>query len=143
MTNNHHAPAAYDNISDDMRDVVDAIHAEGFEVYMRKARDTWAYFTDGKRIGYVQIDRFGDVQLSTVHVPNLQSGTGFRLDRRTDGPITRQDMEDAFTFCPAWVNSRERGSVVKWRDWDHFHNRDSFSRAYVKIEKPETTASRR
>lgn len=136
MTNNHRAPATYDNISDNMREIVDAIHAEGFDVYMRQARDTWAYFTDGKRIGYVQFDRMSGLNISTAHVPNRQSGTGFRVDRRTNGPITRQDMEDAFAFCPAWARADERASVVKWRDWDHFHNHDGFSRDYVKIEKP-------
>ena len=59
-------------------EIIKALADAGFSVYMRKGSGlnaTYAYFTDGVNIGYVQETRFiGDVDISTVNVPDRTNG---------------------------------------------------------------------
>lgn len=116
------------------KEVLDRIRAAGFKVYMRvPARDTWALFTDGKRIGYVQWSRFDGIKLTTAHVPNRQTGTGFQVTLIGPDPLSKGNLEAAFAHAPGWADSRDRESVVKWRDWDHFHNANEWNKGYREV----------
>ena len=95
--------------------LIDTVKAAGFKVFVKPGDVTWLYFTDAdeKRIGYLQWDRSGYAEISSVHKPNKNSGTGFKLD-----PIPRLDrenLEKAFTHAPSWASSRDRDSVIKSR----------------------------
>lgn len=131
-------PATYANISEGMRAIVDAIHAEGLTVYMRKSKDTWMHFTDGTRIGYVQIDRMRGVSISTCHVPNKNCGTGFGIERRHDGKMNQQDIADSFAIAPHWAYARDRESVVKFKNWEAFVKSATYNLDYVRIDATGT-----
>ena len=90
--------------------LISHLNSLGYDVYMRNPSDTYANFTDGTRIGYVQWSD-GIVKYSTVHVPNRQVGTGFEAS----------DAEDAIdTICPSWAK-RDAGNVRTWRNWEEVH----------------------
>jgi len=108
------------NIPDE---TLDTIAALGFDVYQNPDPHwrSYAYFTDGKHIGYFENDRFRGFKLSTVHIANKSTGTGFGL---TDGTetveFTREGLERAFIGAPVWANSVERDSVRKFDNMEHF-----------------------
>lgn len=94
----------------------EAIKAMGYDVYTPQEPywQTYAFYTDGKRIAYIECDRFGGYKTSTVHVPNKQSGTGFCVDECE--PLSRELLERAFVHAPNWAKARDRASVVKYTD---------------------------
>lgn len=95
-------------------ETLDAIAAVGFSVYQSPDSHwrTYAFFTDGRNIGYLENNRLEGLRLSTVHVPNRDSGTGFGM-----GPlatITREALSVAFAWAPDWAGQRDRDSVRKF-----------------------------
>lgn len=87
------------------------IKACGFRVFTRNGGATYAYFTDGKRFGYIQQERSGGYCCSTVHIPNRITGTGYRLDGFS--AITRENLLPALAFAPHWASGRDVGSIKK------------------------------
>lgn len=106
----------------------------GAKVYQRDPeRDTWFYYTDGTHIGYCQFPGHDSPSLSTVHVPNTTTGTGFIYTDRWE-EITPEKMRAAMTcFAPQWASARDCETVKKWKDWDTFHRHDSYKREYRKV----------
>lgn len=103
-------------------DTLDTIAALGFQVWMSPDphRQTYLFYTDGTRIGYLQNDCLAGFEVSTVHVPNRTSGTGYRMtDDRDRFTMTRECLERGFAHVPAWA-ARDYGSVRKYRDMAHF-----------------------
>lgn len=113
-------------------EIIDAVKSAGFDVYMRNEGDSWLLFTDGTRIGYLENSRTTGLRISTVHVPNVHSGTGFAIiDGLAIGDLTRATLSEGFQYAPDW--GRHIASVRKWRDFEAFHDANSFNRAYCKI----------
>ena len=110
-----------------------AIHEAGFRVYMRSPKDSWLYFVDdADRIGYAQETRSGFVSISTVHVPNIETGTGFVLD---DIPsLSADNLAKAFVIAPRWATGGQRASVKKWANWEAFKASSPFNADYKMIE---------
>ena len=110
-----------------------AIQKAGFRVYMRSPKDSWLYFVDdADRIGYAQETRSGFVSISTVHVPNSETGTGFVLD---DIPsLSADNLAKAFVIAPRWATGRQRASVKKWANWEAFKASSPFNADYKMIE---------
>ena len=98
-------------------ETLDAIAAAGYSVYQNADPhwQTYAYFTDGQNIGYIQED-LGGLRMVTVHIPNRNSGTGFGLSERSDPPVelTREGLARAFMSAPMWASTVDRESVRKW-----------------------------
>lgn len=95
------------------QNMVDNLKAQGFTVYGPDPMRTYAYFTDGTRVGYAQFSRMMGEQYYTVHVPNRYSGTGFEM----------RDAKEALAFAPAWATQSDRDSVIKYRDFEHFRSK--------------------
>lgn len=100
-------------------EIVATIAAIGFDVYQTSDPywRTYLYFTDGQRIGYLQRGDFGGLTLSTVHVPNKTTGTGFCVTDDRDPPLTLTlaELERAFALAPNWASGRQhRETVRKW-----------------------------
>lgn len=108
--------------------VIQIIKGFGFNVYMRNPNDTYCYYTDGDRIGYMQENRLGGYTICTVHVPNRTTGTGFNM--ATCAELTKENLELGFVNVPSWANSYDRESVKKWRDITHFLEADSWHRDF-------------
>jgi hypothetical protein len=113
--------------------IIDAVAAAGFDVWMRDPKDTWMLFTDGKNIGYLQSDRMAGYTISTVHIPNTTSGTGFQIERHV-ADFTRDMLARAFVHCPDWFR-RDAASVRKYRDIEHYRAESSFNEAYQLVAK--------
>ena len=115
------------------QETIDAIHEAGFRVFMRTPYDSWLYFVDdADRIGYAQETRSGFVSISTVHIPNSETGTGFVLD---DIPsLSANNLAKAFVIAPRWVTGGQAASVNKWANWEAFKASSPFNADYKMIE---------
>ena len=112
------------------RAVIVRIQSCGFDVYMRPGADTYLYFTDGTRIGYLQEERFGGYSLSTVHKPNSTSGTAFSIAQGIDVfDIDKQALERCFSLGPDWAH-HHFASAKKWPDMATFLKANSFNASY-------------
>ena len=111
--------------------LIDQIKSYGFDVYMKDPKDTWLYFTNGTSIGYVQDDRISGISFSTVHKPNSQTGTGFRLD---DGftNVSKDELEKCFQV-PQWASVRDRAMTKPYENIEAFINADDFNKQYKKV----------
>lgn len=108
------------------QNILDLIKQAGFQVHMRHVNDNWCYYTDGTQIGYLQQDRLGVVSISTVHKPNSITGTGFSMGATLDLPR-------GFIHSPGWADSRDRASVVKFKDWDAFVKSSPWNKEYQHV----------
>ena len=109
---------------------INQLNAYGLDVYVKppvrhSLPATYGYYTDGKRIAYFQIGHWGGVEISTVHIPNRQTGTGFRMVDATDRP-TESQVGSGFAHSPHWAGLSDRESVQKFRDFEDFKNRSLF-----------------
>lgn len=110
-------------------ETIQAIAALGFDVYRspEKKWQSYLFFTDGTRIGYMEAGYFNGLRLSTVHVPNRQCGAGFSLTDDGDSvPVTRESLESAFVEAPRWASAADRAAVRKWADWETFNERGRY-----------------
>lgn len=96
-----------------MQEIIDNIKAQGLQVFGPEKLTTYAYFTDGTRIGYVQVARVGGISYSTVHKPCRRVGTGFKAD----------SVQGALGYAPCWAGG-DRSFVVKYRDFAEFKNKN-------------------
>ena len=112
---------------------IKTIKTAGFRVFVHGPveKATYCYFTDGVRIGYAQWDSpyKGDESLSTVHMPNTTTGTGYKLDC----PISADNLPLAFQFVPHWASRQDAATLKKYRDWNAFFNRDSFNSQLLEV----------
>lgn len=115
--------------------IIERIREAGFTAYMRDRDDTYLYFTDGTRIGYLQNNRWSGLSLTTVHVPNTTTGTGFGVaEHLSEEDLTREVLERAFAFTPAWAPTRDLASRRKWKDFAEFQRSSTFNAAYKPVE---------
>jgi hypothetical protein len=108
--------------------IIDAVTSAGFDVWMRDPKDSYMLFTEGKNIGYMQLDRSAGYTISTVHKPNTSSGTGFQVERHVSD-FTRDILARAFVHCPEWY-LRDARSVHKYRDMEDYRAASSFNAEY-------------
>ena len=118
-----------------LAEAIEIVKEFGYDVYITKYRSNresdecrYCYITDGTNIAYMQVDDFNcGVNFSTVHLPNKNCGTSFRisnpqpLSRAFDslfdlGQITKTIIESAFGK-PQWA---EKFRDVKYRSWDSY-----------------------
>lgn len=110
-------------------ETIEAVTRAGFDVYMRTPDDSWLIFTDGKNLGNLQNSAFGGFDLSTIHVPNLESGTGYRLE---DGvglaDLTPDFLRRAFIYRPNWAPGTR--TVQKFDGIEAYRKSSPFHAAY-------------
>jgi hypothetical protein len=119
-------------------DVLDAIAAQGFDIYQSSDPrwQSFAFFTRGDNIGYFENDRLRGWRLSTVHIPNSQTGTGYSMtDDRDTVELTRDYLSRAFVSSPAWARSADRASVRKWPSVDAWLKANGKISCYVKTRE--------
>jgi hypothetical protein len=119
--------------------IINAVIDAGFTPYMRNREDTYMLFTDGTRIGYLQVNRFDGISMSTVHKPNTRTGTGFKIDLPLGARIDKETLEKAFVGAPSWAYASDRAAVQKYLDIDEYVNRDQWNRGFKPITKKEAT----
>jgi hypothetical protein len=120
------------------KSIIAKVQSFGFDVYMRNVDDTWLYYTDGTNIGYLQVGGVMGLSLSTVHVPNRTTGTGFAVEGHED-MLTEAALKGAFIQAPGWAYSDDRASVEKYRDMTQFIKSSAFNQAYTLVPKEIVT----
>jgi hypothetical protein len=95
------------------QELIEDLKKQGYDVYGPQELTSYVFFTDGTRIGYAQHDNMRGRTYTTVHVPNRHTGTGFQV----------QDARAALAFAPDWAYQRDRDSVMKYQDFEHFRRR--------------------
>ncbi len=108
--------------------IIDSVSAAGFDVWMRNPKDTWLLFTDGKHIGKLQHDSMAGYTISTVHMPNTRTGTGFQIERHV-AKFDRDMLLRAFVHHPEWCG-RDADTVKKYRDMEHYRAASAFNAKY-------------
>jgi len=106
----------------------------GYRVFMRLPSDSWLYYTDaeGKNIGQLSAERFGGYWITTVHIPNRTTGTGFRVKECSD--VDAAALELGFATFPGWPLGPDAAATVKkWDSWEHFQRRDSWNASYREV----------
>ena len=93
-------------------ETIQAIADAGFDVYQRQSPDTYAYFTDGQNLGYIQYGPLEGLTLSSVHVANRTSGTGYGFGELK--ALDKKALSRAFELAPSWADDKSRASVRKY-----------------------------
>ena len=97
-------------------DLVKELKEGGFKCYVPEVRQkTWFYVVKGNDIAYVQYDRFCGFTVSTTHMPNSKTGTGFRVIEGKE-KLTVDDVKQGFICYPNWCSDKE--SVKKYKSWE-------------------------
>lgn len=114
-----------------MKEIIEKVKGLGFKVYGMKEK-TWIYFTDGKRIGYIQGGPCSFHALS-VHVPSHDNGTGFQMLEFLDAEeLTIDKLSIAFDLLPNFYVYNKEG-VKKWKDWEAFQNSSVFNKKMIEL----------
>lgn len=114
---------------------LDFLHSLGLEVYMRNRDDSYLIFSDGKRLGYLEHHAFNGFTLTSVHVPNSTTGTGFQVARHAPS-VDEPQLRRCLTLTePGWLPSRDRGKTVKYRSPESYFSASSFNRQYKPIPR--------
>ena len=99
---------------------IKTIASLGFSVYMGTNPNfqTYCYYSDGKRIGYLEHNDLKGFCICAVHIPNVRTGTGFSA--KEFASLTREDLEMGFMTAPGWASSAEVASVRKYASLQDF-----------------------
>jgi hypothetical protein len=99
---------------------LDTLKALGYQVFMTTNPhfQTYCFYVDGNNIGYME-NGLGGLTLSSVHMPNRQTGTGFRMGEG-NVVLTRGCLNKAFAAAPSWASSSDRESVRKYSTLEEF-----------------------
>lgn len=98
----------------ELLDYANKLKAAGLTVFLPEdARSNYIHFGDDKNVGYCQYAAWEGFSFSTVHKPNRQTGTGFRV-HGTIGEPTVQHAKDTFVLAPYWASAADKASVVKY-----------------------------
>lgn len=110
----------------------------GFRVFVSKDDGyTYGYaVTANEELAYFQYDGFDGWAVSTVHLPNKVSGTGYRIDYDPQKSLADNIMIAAKTFVPVWAR-RDRGTVKKFAGLEAFMNYHSGWRCEHLVELEE------
>lgn len=107
---------------------LELIKAQSLRVFVRDSvKPTYCFFTDGERIGYAQ---WGDrVNVSSVHMPNKQSGTGFHVSEAINPESIKAALR---TTCPHW-SLNDAHTVKKYKSIDDYLSASSWNAALVEV----------
>ena len=121
-------------------DAIEAIQAIGAKAYIRpgKRNCTWVYYTRGNDIAYLQCGDFSGYHVSTVHKPNTETGTGFRLTCDSVYDLNPIILESGFCRAPSWASGSQRTSVQKYENPKLFFESNYASSEYVELPDSET-----
>ena len=109
---------------------IKTIIEQGFKVYMRKRTDSWLYFVEGDKIGYLENNRLQGFTLTTVHIPNKDSGTGYAIGP-TGGMLDADTLRRAFVIRPHWATGP---TPTKWKNIEALIKSSMFAGEYHLIE---------
>lgn len=111
----------------------------GYRVYMRGTDNSYFIYEDPKGgIAYAQFDWMSGYSTSTVHHPNLVSGTGYQITTEADR-LTEQALADAIRITvPSW-HLRDK-APRKYRNMAEFMSQDRFNAEYREVTASDLEA---
>lgn len=117
-------------------DVINKLNNYGFKVWMRDINDCYLYFEDESgNIGYLQHGYFEGFSISSVHIPNRGTGTGFQIAKDLEFDDLEQEvLESCFIEAPYWASSGQISSVRKWKNFEQLRNSSNFNSKYFAID---------
>ena len=118
-----------------LKDYVKELLKNDFKVYRTADKDqiSYVFFEKDGNIGYVQEGNWGCLDFSTVHKPNRNTGTGYRINEEEVCKPTIKDAESTFISKPHWARDRLE-DIQKYRNFDEYKNRETVLK-YVEIKK--------
>lgn len=104
----------------------------GYRVFIRPStrnvENEYCFYTDGTRIGYAQWRTYRSDNVGSVHKPSRENGTGYHVSEK----ITRETLDYAINLVkPGW--DRGRAAVVKYANWEAFHNANQFNSELIEV----------
>lgn len=104
--------------------MIGLIKSCGYRVFMRDPKAEYCFYTDGERIGYAQWSRHSSAYVSSVHMPNKKTGTGYQIDHA----ITPETLEKAIKcHTPLWAGQSDAAATKKYKSWEEFHKSSRFN----------------
>ena len=95
-----------------VRKFISDLKAEGFRVWLPGGAENWVYFSIDDKLGYAQYDQNSGWQFTTVHIPCIQYGTGFRYAHQINHNLIGYAKNCCLTLVP---NGFGNCDVKKWR----------------------------
>lgn len=122
-------------MTDDLKVYVVKLKSFGFRVFVptNMQNATWCYFVEGDKIGYLQAPTWSLPSISTVHKPNVTSGTGFKLREVDWQTLTKDVCQMAFAHAPSWADAREVASVQKFASIEELLQKQTPSISYEEV----------
>lgn len=105
-----------------MHKQIQLLKENGFAVYQNPSCPNYVFYVKNDMIGYMQENRNGSFSISTVHQPNRETGTGFRVYDEITSPTVEEMEKGAFIFAPAWAKEMELKTVKKRKSFTHLVN---------------------
>ncbi len=107
---------------------IDFLKENGFKCYapvnrLAGQKSYCFYYEYKSMIGYFEKNSFGHTKVVTVHKPNQYPGTGFAAAE----DIGIEDIakyKRGFCIAPNWAGSKERESVVKYKNFEEFQEQN-------------------
>jgi hypothetical protein len=89
-----------------------------------KNNKNYFYLSKDNKIIYIQKARYGGYEITTVHKPNIGTGTGFKI---TDEPIGEATLLANLDFyfnihAPAWATQTDLKETKKYETLEQFLN---------------------
>lgn len=104
----------------------------GFKVYAPETeRPTWFYFVEGNSIGYAQRSYFGGIDISTVHKPCREYGTGFSVVSGASSPTVQDAVR--VRYIPSECGYVP-DSIKRYRSWEEFVELNSWIK-YTEVKQ--------
>ena len=106
--------------NDDLLEVYNLAKKEGCKIFTadNKSKIGWFFIVYENEIGYCQ-ENFGGITFSSVHKPNKNVGTGFRVSGDFANPV---DYKKSFNI-PTWGFKMAKNiDIKKWLNWDEYIN---------------------
>ena len=116
-------------------DAIKVMNKMGAKVYMRPGKDcaTWAVYSVGDDIAYLQAGEWGGYDVFTINVPNRDCGSGFRITKNAVHPLTENVLRSGFAIAPNWASYRDRQAVVKYKNPADYFAKTYDGSEYVKL----------
>jgi len=108
--------------SEELKEAVKLMLKTGFDVlvYGKDLRKSYAKFQEGDNLGYIENNRFGGLDLSTVHKGNINCGTGFRITEKPLSSVSLEDLRSTFINAPHWAKKSNVQHVQKYNGFKEY-----------------------
>ena len=70
-------------------------------------------------------EHFGGITLGTVHKPNRNCGTGFRITDKNSDFASPENIDSAFILAPYWASRTDVAAVKKYKNWQEYASKET------------------